>query len=52
MVSGLILDGDVRLLEESSRCVKELHADPALADELAQVRAEALSHYQMKIALN
>lgn len=35
---SLILDGDVRLLEETSRCADRLFADPELAPELAMIR--------------
>lgn len=54
-LGGFLLDGDVKLLEEASHCMKQLHADPLLAEELQAVEQEALRHYQEKlsqIALN
>lgn len=55
MMAGFLLDGDVRLLEEASRCMKQLRADPALAEERAAVEAEAMKTYAEKlrhVALN
>lgn len=55
MMAGFLLDGDVRLLEEASRCMKQLRADPAFAEERAAVEAEALKTYADKlrhVALN
>ena len=48
-VADFLLDGDVRLLEETSRCLKELRENPALAEERAQVEAEAESFFRSRI---
>lgn len=50
MLAGFLLDGDVKLLEEASRCMKRLREDPALAEERRAVEAEALAHYREKLA--
>ncbi|MBP3637270.1 MAG: ATP-dependent DNA helicase RecG [Clostridia bacterium] len=55
MMADFLLDGDVRMLEEASRCMKQLREDPALADERAAVEAEAEHYYRDKlqqVALN
>ncbi len=55
MIGDFLLDGDVRLLEEASRCMKELRESPALQEERACVEREAMTHYREKlqrIALN
>lgn len=55
MIGDFLLDGDVKLLEEASRCMKELRESPALQEERACVEREAMAHYQEKlqrIALN
>lgn len=49
MLAGFLLDGDVRLLDEASRCMKQLRADPALAVERQMVEAEAMRSYADKI---
>lgn len=41
MLCGVPLDGDVKLLEEASLCMKRLREDAALADERQQVEKEA-----------
>ena len=51
-IGDFLLDGDVRLLEETSRLMKQLREDPALADERAAVEREASRMYIAKIALN
>ncbi|MGN1019582.1 MAG: ATP-dependent DNA helicase RecG [Aristaeellaceae bacterium] len=55
MMAGFLLDGDVRLLEEASRCMKELRGKPELEQERQAVEAEALRTYRdrlAKVALN
>lgn len=55
MIAGVLLDGDVKLLDEACRCMKRLREDPACQEERAQVEAEALRNYRDKwkdIALN
>lgn len=50
MLAGFLLDGDVRLLEEASRCMKSLRENPELALERREVENEALQTYADKIA--
>ncbi len=50
MIAGFLLDGDVRLLEEASHCMKRLREDPALARERQDVEKMALRHYGEKLA--
>ena len=55
MLQGFLLDGDVRMLEEASRCMKQLREDPALAEERRAVEQQAMHFYRDKlsqIALN
>lgn len=55
MIAGLPPDGDIRLLDEAARCMKQLRENPSYAEERAQVEAEALRGYRDKlkdIALN
>lgn len=47
---GFLLDGDVKLLEEASRCMKQLREDASLAEERAAVEAEAWQHYGERLA--
>lgn len=54
-IAGFLLDGDVRLLEEASRCMKNLRENPDYRQERQAVEAEAALHYHDKlsqIALN
>lgn len=54
-LQGVLLDGDVRLLEEASHCMKQLREDPALQEERRLVEQEADRTYHDKlkqIALN
>jgi len=50
MVAGFLLDGDVRMLEEASRCMKQLRDDPALQVERHAVEAEAMLYYRDKLS--
>ena len=55
MMADFLLDGDVRLLEEASRCMKQLREDPALQEERRAVEAEAAGYYRdrlSQVALN
>lgn len=55
MIGDFLLDGDVKLLEEASHCMKELREKPELQQERDCVEREAMAHYQdrlQKIALN
>lgn len=55
MIAGFLLDGDVKLLDEAARCMRQLRENPQLREERAQVEAEALRHYREKlthVALN
>ena len=55
MMADFLLDGDVRLLEEASRCMKQLREDPALREERQAVEAEAAGYYRdrlSRVALN
>ncbi len=55
MAGDFLLDGDVRLLEEASQCMKRLRTDASLREERAAVEAVALHTYAdrlAKIALN
>ena len=51
-IAGFLLDGDVKLLEEACRCMKELRTDPALSEERRQVEKEAMQYYISRVALN
>ncbi len=51
-MADFLLDGDVQLLDEACRCMKQLRADSSLAEEREQVEREAAKHYTQKIALN
>ena len=51
-IAGFLLDGDVKLLEEACRCMKELRTDPALSEERRQVEEEAMQYYISRVALN
>ena len=51
-IGDFLLDGDVRLLEEACRCMKQLREDPALTEERAMVEEQAAQRYTAKIALN
>ena len=50
MLAGFLLDGDVRMLEEASRCMKQLREDPLLQDERQAVEQEALEYYRDKLS--
>ena len=50
MLAGFLLDGDVRMLEEASRCMKKLREDPSLQEERQAVEAEALEYYRDKLS--
>lgn len=50
MLAGFLLDGDVRLLEEAARCMKQLREDPALQEERAAVEQEAGLYYREQLA--
>lgn len=50
MLDGFLLDGDVRLLEEASNCMKQLRSDPAFAEEKMAVEREAMLNYQDRLA--
>ena len=55
MMADFLLDGDVRLLEEASCCMKQLREDPALQEERRDVEAEAAGYYSdrlSRVALN
>ena len=55
MMADFLLDGDVRLLEEASRCMKQLREDPALYEERQAVETEAALYYRerlSRVALN
>ena len=55
MMADFLLDGDIRLLEEASRCMKQLREDPALLEERQAVEAEAAGYYRdrlSRVALN
>ena len=55
MMADFLLDGDVRLLEEASRCMKQLREDPALYEERKAVETEAALYYRerlSRVALN
>lgn len=55
MAADFLLDGDICMLEEACRCMKELRENPELQEERAAVEQEAAQHYQDKlrqVALN
>ncbi len=49
-IQGFLLDGDVKLLEEASNCMKRLREDPSLLEERCMVETIALTHYGDKLA--
>ena len=51
-IGGFLPDGDVRLLDEAARCVRELHENNAFRSELEQVEAEAARVFAGRIARN
>ncbi|MBQ7306561.1 MAG: DNA helicase RecG, partial [Clostridia bacterium] len=50
MMADFLLDGDVRMLEETSRCMKQLREDPALQEEREAVEREAALYYRDKLS--
>lgn len=50
MMADFLLDGDVKLLEEASNCMKRLRADASLQSEREAVEAVAMQHYGEKLA--
>ncbi|MBQ8200839.1 MAG: ATP-dependent DNA helicase RecG [Clostridia bacterium] len=55
MMADFLLDGDVRLLEEAAKCMKQLREDTALQSERQTVENVALQHYGdrlSQVALN
>ena len=46
---GFLLDGDVQLLDEAVRCMRELRTNPELKDEREAVEREADLHWRAKI---
>ena len=55
LMPGVLLDGDVKMLEQVQRCLKELRTDASLLMEREQVEAEAarfIARQADKVALN
>jgi len=50
MMAGFLLDGDVKLLEEAAKCMKQLREDPSMQEEHRAVENTAMEHYRDKIA--
>ena len=50
MMGDFLLDGDVKLLEEASKCMKRLREDSALAEERRAVEEEALRSYRDRLS--
>ena len=48
-LDGFLLDGDVRLMEEASRCMKRLREDESLREEREQVEREAARHWEGRL---
>jgi ATP-dependent DNA helicase RecG len=48
-MQGVLLDGDVQLLEEAVRCMRQLRSDPSLQEEREAVEHEAEIHWREKI---
>ena len=48
-LDGFLLDGDVRLMEEASRCMKRLREDESLRAEREQVEREAARHWEGRL---
>jgi ATP-dependent DNA helicase RecG len=48
-MAGFLLEGDVRLLEEAVRCMRELREKPEYAAERAQVEAVARADWADRI---
>ena len=48
-LQGFLLDGDVRLMEEATGCMRRLREDPAFAQEREAVEKQALEQYGEKI---
>ncbi len=49
MMGDFLLDGDVKLLEEASKCMKQLREDANLQEERMQIEQEAMLLYQDKL---
>ena len=50
MMAGFLLDGDVRMLEEASRCMKQLREDSSLQEERRAVEQETALYYRDKLS--
>jgi len=50
MMAGFLLDGDVRMLEEASRCMKQLREDPERLEERQAVEREAEIYFRDKLS--
>lgn len=54
-LQGLPVDGDIRLLDEVSECVRRMHRDPACKETLSALEAQAEVYFagqEHRIALN
>ncbi len=49
MMGDFLLDGDVKLLEEASKCMKQLREDASLQEERTQIEQEAMLLYRDKL---
>ncbi len=49
MMGDFLLDGDVKLLEEASKCMKRLREDASLQEERRQIEEEAMRLYRDKL---
>lgn len=55
LMPGVLLDGDLKMLEQVQQCLQALRKDPALAEERQQIEVEAakfLQNTMAKVALN
>ena len=49
-MNGVLLDGDVRLLEEAARCMRELRENPVYKEERTAVEQQAAAAYADRFA--
>lgn len=49
MMGDFLLDGDVKLLEEASKCMKQLREDVNLQEERMQIEQESMLLYRDKL---
>ncbi|MBR1684904.1 MAG: ATP-dependent DNA helicase RecG [Clostridia bacterium] len=48
-IGGILMDGDIRLLDEAVQCMKNVRSNPAYAAEKACIEREAMVRYAAKV---